>query len=78
MQEWKYRHGNTGVENGVQDVCIVVVVVISGMQDCVTPDIDSNLHSPQRAILSHVDCFRECEIVTSQIVMDGACPCLSM
>ena len=29
---------------------------------------------PQRAILSHIDCFRECEIITSQIVLDGAQP----
>ena len=32
-------------------------------------------HPPQRPVLGHIHCFRQCEIVGSQILMYGAQPC---
>jgi len=29
---------------------------------------------PQRAVLSHIDCFVQCEVVGSQISLDGVQP----
>jgi len=32
-------------------------------------------HPPQRPVLGHIHCFRQCEIVGSQILLYGAQPC---
>jgi len=54
------------------NIVVVVIIVVSGMQLLRLHSARHRQRPPQRAILSHVDCFRECEIVTSQIVLDGA------
>jgi len=31
-------------------------------------------HAPQRAVLSHICCFRECKVVLFQILLEGDKP----
>jgi len=33
-------------------------------------------HPPQRTVLSQIYCFGECKVVVSQILLDGAEPCV--
>ena len=41
--------------------------------ECVAPYVDMSLHT-QRTVLSQVDFFIQCEVVGSQISLDGVQP----
>ena len=51
-----------------------IVVVVSDMQLINLRSAIRRQHPPQRAVLSHICCFRERKVVLFQILLDGAEP----